>query len=1310
VVGSSTVGDRGFRLVLVTEIEGDVSGIGPPLDKDSIKLGRSEDCDVVIPHATVSRLHAQILRTEDGYQLVDRGSANGIWVGERRAQEHKLEHGLAFRIGKVGLRFELLGRPAEEQPKSPADAQPPAPKPEVAPKPPPPKPMAEPEKPAPSPPTAPLDPKIEPPVPVAREKVPESAASEAPAAEPEPPSTEGNAEAAAQPSRVVSKALPAEPLSPPPSPKTAPPSADTSTVAEVFELEGEAMEARSNKPFVLDGADNVWLVERGKIELFTIALDGNTPTGARSHFVTVEPGQLMFGMDFQGFAMGSGFMAVGSMNTTIRRLHVSRLRTLAGDARYRDEIAALVDQWVSNLSHSLTAEIVPGPRVDVTLQEEGKISLENQQKAKASRGTMWLDATAGNLLFIGMEELVFTGESAAAAALHQSVAIKIDDLFEMAEKSVKRENLLFPISPDSWIEAANAGDRATEIEVHLALSVIGEPAVWIGLEFFHRVLCQCEFINKKLEIVDEFDRLRSKAEHSEAARDAAYNDIATVLERKARGRVAAIADAGDDPVLAACTLLGNASGLTVKDQPDVDPGADLEARVMAIAKASRFRVRVVALRDDWWRRDHGPILTRTEGSSDPVALLPRGFNRYDYAKPADGTSGPVTAKVAESLHPLGWVFYRVFPDGPVGALDLVKFGARGLLGDAWMLVAMGVALGLLGTLIPIFTGKLFDTAIPEAERGLLFQFTIALFISAVISSAFTVTQSIAVLRVQGKMDYSLQAAVWDRLLNLPSTFFRDYSAGDLSERASGINEIRGMVAGAGVSSILGSLSSVFYVVLMFKYHVGMAMLAMLLTAIFVTVTTTANWLQLRHQRAMLALQGKITGLVLQLVGGIGKLRVAGAENHAFRIWAKDYATQRRLEFKIGRVQNAVEVFNAGFPVIASMAVFFAVVSFTKGSSSGAPVLTTGEFIAFTAAYGAFQGAMMALSGASLSMLAIVPTFERLQPILTTEAETDESKTHPGILKGEIEVSHVSFRYVEEQPLVLNDISLTIHPGEFMAFVGGSGCGKSTLMRLMLGFEKPEKGSMYYDSQDLASLDLREVRSQIGVVLQNSSLLPADIFRNIVGTSSLTIEHAWEAAELAGLVEDIEDMPMGMHTYVSEGGGGLSGGQRQRLMIARALVRKPRILIFDEATSALDNRAQAQVTESMERLQATRIVIAHRLSTIINADRICYLDGGKIAEIGSYDELMELDGELPYKMTSSPEVVRWVRFGLQLLVHIGNIRPHVVVRRWCAWRILGRRSFCGEALNSSRMFASAAAIRCGESLADGDDARPAGLGL
>lgn len=261
----------------------------------------------------------------------------------------------------------------------------------------------------------------------------------------------------------------------------------------------------------------------------------------------------------------------------------------------------------------------------------------------------------------------------------------------------------------------------------------------------------------------------------------------------------------------------------------------------------------------------------------------------------------------------------------------------------------------------------------------------------------------------------------------------------------------------------------------------------------------------------------------------------------------------------------------------------------------------------------------------MNLLRIVPIYERLAPILTTPAEVDSTKTYPGKLQGGIELSHLHFRYQEDGPWIVKDLSLKLEPGEFAAFVGGSGCGKSTLMRLMLGFEKPAMGAIYYDGQDLSSVDVRMLRQQLGVVLQVSRVLPTDIYRNIVGVSSRSIEEAWDAAEKAGLAEDIRQMPMQMHTYVSEGGGTLSGGQRQRLLIGRAVVNKPKIIFLDEATSALDNKAQAMVTESMNKMDATRIVIAHRLSTVVNADKICYLEGGRIAEMGTYDELMEKDG-------------------------------------------------------------------------------------
>ncbi|MHC4214819.1 MAG: FHA domain-containing protein, partial [Planctomycetota bacterium] len=913
---------NGFRLAVEEGVGAKVSGTESILDSEVIRLGRADDADVVITHQTVSRKHAEIRRVDSGYLLVDAGSANGVWVDDQRVQEHSLEHGQSFRLGHVRLRFELAQPPAHERSPAAAVEEAPAQPAEPTPQPPPaepaapveavPEPPPEEAAPATAPSTAPAppeEPQAQPPSPPPSE--PEPAATPQ---EPSPPAAE---EAPVEPTPEavleVAEPPPIEAMPPPPPPSSEPPPAEVSDLQEVFRLEGAEFSATGNRPFVLDGEQNVWFVESGKVELFTIALEGNRPYGARSHFITIEPGQLMCGMDLEGFAMGSGFLAVGSQGTVLRHLDVARLQILAGDERFRDQIGGMIDGWVANLSHVLTAEIIPGPLVDQNLEEEGDTSLPNQQKARSNRDILWIEATDGNLLFIGMEELVFSTEGGTQDHVHKSVVMNLDSLFEMAQLSVDRKNLLFPLSPDTWIEATNVGDRATEMSVHRAPSVVGDGALWLGLQFFHKVLCQCEFINKKLAAVDEFNRLKTKAEYSQAARDGAYREIAMVLEQPTTARIAIAPGADEEPVLAASKLVGNALGMKVVPHPDTDAKAGFEPRVMGIAKASRLRVRQVALRDDWWNHDHGPILARLEETEDPVALIPKGSRAYQYVNVKSGASGAVNDELAATLHPLGYVYYRVFSDGPQSALDLIKFGVQGLKPDLWTLVAMGIGVGLLGALTPLFTGKLFDTAIPEAERGLVFQFTFALFIGALVSAAFKITQSIAVVRIQGKMDYSLQSAVWDRLLNLPSTFFRDYSSGDLAERASGVNDIRDMISGAGVGSILGSLSSVFYVVLMFKYNVKMALLAMLLTAIFVTVTTTANYMQLRHQRFMLTLQGKITGLVLQLVGGVGKLRVSGAENHSFRIWARDYSAQRRLEFKIGRIQNVVEVFNSAFP-------------------------------------------------------------------------------------------------------------------------------------------------------------------------------------------------------------------------------------------------------------------------------------------------------------------------------------------------------------------------------------------------------------
>jgi ATP-binding cassette subfamily C protein len=532
---------------------------------------------------------------------------------------------------------------------------------------------------------------------------------------------------------------------------------------------------------------------------------------------------------------------------------------------------------------------------------------------------------------------------------------------------------------------------------------------------------------------------------------------------------------------------------------------------------------------------------------------------------------------------------------------------------------MGCAGGVLALITPVLTTTLFNNVIPTGDRGKLVLVALALLVSALVSALFQITQSVAILRLENRMDAALQAALWDRLLKLPVRFFRQYTAGDLAARALGISAIRQTLTGTTTAALLGVIFALFSFGLLFAYNASLALVATLLVLVIVGVTSFAGYLQIRQQRPLLAVQGQLSGTVLQFLTGIAKLRVAGAEERAFAIWARGFREQKRLAFIARGIANKLAVFNAASPVVTTL-VIYAAVAWARPRS-----ISAGTFLGFNAAFAQFLTAMLSMSAAAMAVLTIVPTYERLRPILQALPEDAAGKADPGQLRGGIEVGHVSFRYQPDGPLVLKDVSLQARAGEFVAIVGPSGSGKSTLLRLLLGFETPEAGSIYYDGQSLAGLNVQAVRRQIGVVLQNGKLMPGPIYKTIIGTSLLTLDDAWEAARLAGLKRDIERLPMGMHTVISEGGSTLSGGQRQRLMIARAVAGKPRVLLFDEATSALDSVTQDMVSTSLESLQATRIVIAHRLSTIMNADRIYVMVAGSVVQSGTYRELVDQPG-------------------------------------------------------------------------------------
>jgi ABC-type bacteriocin/lantibiotic exporter with double-glycine peptidase domain len=358
-----------------------------------------------------------------------------------------------------------------------------------------------------------------------------------------------------------------------------------------------------------------------------------------------------------------------------------------------------------------------------------------------------------------------------------------------------------------------------------------------------------------------------------------------------------------------------------------------------------------------------------------------------------------------------------------------------------------------------------------------------------------------------------------------------------------------------------------------------------------------------------------------MANAVAKIRVAGAEARAFATWLKKYSEQLTLLRKSRAVEDYVTVFNQAVPTISAILLFWIGIDMLVGTrTADERAIGVGNFLAFNTALGIFIGGATTLSNTGVDVMDTLVKSKRVEPILEAESEVPKSASDPGRLEGGITLSHVDFRYAPEGPKILHDVSIHVNPGEFTALAGPSGSGKSTIFRLLLGFETPESGTVLFDGQDLAGLDVNAVRRQLGVVLQSGFVTGGSILENIAGSALISIDEAWEAAADAGLAGEIQQMPMGMHTIVSEGATNVSGGQRQRLLIARALVTRPKILLLDEATSALDNRAQATVSESLRRRRVTRLLIAHRLSTIKNADRIYVLDQGRIVDHGTFDEL------------------------------------------------------------------------------------------
>lgn len=953
----------------------------------------------------------------------------------------------------------------------------------------------------------------------------------------------------------------------------------------IFKHEGELRQVQVNKPLSLNTDKHVWLVNTGLIDVFSIRLEQGQPTGSRRHLIRLEPGRVFCGIDAERYGKNRALIAVGSVETSILQLERTRLHELAQLHEFSAiGISALLDQWISSVLEAFKKEMIP-KECQILPETENTIQLKDNVSYKPHKGLVWILHREGESRFLGNADFP---EIRGAA--------------------------YFPLSQKTWMHTL----APSTLEYAQTLELVGTPLFWQAFEQFHIFLLDSLIRISDIETLAEKERLKRKAEDE---RISFRNALTYLLSVVKKGKDLLSEDTAD-PLLSACRAVGNALRLKIISHPDAQKGRNM---LEDILRASRVKKREVLLKEKWWQQDCGALLAYIEEDKRPVALIPKSSRTYILFDPVKRARTTVTAKVAETLEGKAYTFYVPFPEHALTWKDLLKLGAHGIKGDIGMVLLMGISGALLGVLTPVIIGIIFDTIIPGALLNQLYTIGVILVVCAITTTIFEITKGMALLRIEGKTDYRLQAALWDRLLALPTPFFRDYTAGDLAVRSLGISTIRQVLAGVTIQSVLTAIFSIAYLLLLLYYDWFLALIALGISLFSVLVTLGLGYLFVYYQKPLNEIEGKLSGLILQLITGISKLRVSGTEDRGFAVWSQEFGKQRTFSLKSRKVQNILATVNAIIPVCASMLFYYFVLS--KILDPDKKGLSTGKLMAFLSAYGTFQGNLLQMSSAMLSTLSIIPHYKRLQPILSERPEVDATRSHPGELSGNIEVTQVHFRYSADGPLILRNVSLNIASEEFVAIVGGSGSGKSTLMRLLLGFESPESGTIYYDGQDLSKVDVLEVRRQIGVVLQNAQIMPGSIYQNIVGAGAagLTLSDAWEAARMSGCEDDIRSMPMGMHTMLPPGGGTLSGGQRQRIIIARAIIRKPRILFFDEATSALDNKTQAIVSESIERLQSTRIVIAHRLSTIMNADRIYVMDKGELVQSGTYDELMKQEG-------------------------------------------------------------------------------------
>ncbi len=1017
---------------------------------------------------------------------------------------------------------------------------------------------------------------------------------------------------------------------------------------------GVETDVTGHSPFFLDGTENIWIVLEGQIDVFFTPRDGDAQTGPRDYLFTAVAGDVLFGIApsaaadpfAQGAGSSNGLIAGGIPGTRV--LRCSRAEYLASARSGKDALsaaAAEIDRFLELFGRGIVKDIVPLPRIKVRIPPAGGGTEIPPDAPAAPDG----DAVVWVRL---------AGETESPVnALYVDTEPPPGDVF-------------FPLPHNCWIVA----QEKCGASVLTTAGMLSSGDFETSLDAWYSMVGSLLSMNARLRAADDLGALRSAQKADEESFAGAYSDLCSSLPVSSRvtepGEAKTQSGQADRVahLRAAFNRILALQGIPIPShREDVQP-EDFQD----IADEADLRIREVRLVGTWWKEDGAPLVawlrdsaSGTEGRRSrpvPVALIPprpgscapfpgiRGKARNDSYRIWDAANGlrPLDDATAALLGDTAWQIYAPLPAEPMSLRQLfsTRTGHDGTTtgaflsmlfrGEGFFVTSLEILMAALTLLPPAIIGIVANDVIPRGDRSRLLQFLLLLFAVAVSTGLLRFARELSLARMETRLSHRIMTGIWDRILRLPVKFFSRFQAGDLVNRGIGLFLVRRSATAALRLFRINVLFVLFPFAqcLWLDWRSALTGLACLLALLALAWRTGRR--QIDGTRRVTEMQNRTSGLTFQILSGIAKLRTTGAENRAFGRWAALFSRQRSIATGVRKDLDRLSRAMTVFPFVATLAVLAGI---SLRHETGAQ-WNTGTLLAFFSAWGTLQVACMSCLSSAALLAGTLPGLENLQPILDAYPESGQGKTDPGKITGRIDIENVTFSYPlaqvrrsgRERPVaetsgrpILRDFSLHVRAGEFLAVVGPSGSGKSTLLRLLLGFETPDMGSIFYDSKDLNDLDMKKLRSSLGVVLQDGGLLSGDIATNVRCSRALSLDQVREAIDIAGLTEEIEAMPMGLHTIVSEGAGTLSGGQKQRLLIARAVAGHPRVLMFDEATSALDNRTQAKISRSLERIDATRIVVAHRLSTIVRADRIVLMDRGGIVEEGTFGELMAQGG-------------------------------------------------------------------------------------